>query len=338
MSRSLLTRATVVILVGMMGLTGLVMTWPNAGAATWIQDTDTDFGAGTWNGVEVVGTGAPAVIQILKNSGDWLDESPAAHPGQREGAAMAYDSTNDVVVLFGGYDGTYLGDTWEYVPGTNTWSQTSVTGPSGREMSGIAFDSVNGLVVLFGGVSNAGFENDTWEYNAVTNAWTQRTPNPAPPTLASYHLAFDSAAAVGRTILAGRTVSTAQMVTWAYDAGAHTWANRNPSPGLPETASFAMGYHAGLDAVVVFGGIDPTPPPGTLLRTTFEYSWTANSWTQKSNTGPSARAAAGVSYRASTASLYLFGGNDGATRGDTWRYLDGGGGTRLWLPVIPQRR
>src|SRR6266581_6987579 len=273
MSRSPLSRVVVVLLVVLLSLTVLVVTWPSARAATWTQDTDTDFNAGNLNGVEVVGTGAPAVIQILKDATDWSNQNPSTHPGAREGPAMAYDSTNGVVVMFGGYSGGYLGDTWEYTPGTNTWLQTSSTGPSARELSGLAFDSANGLIVLFGGVSNSGFENDTWEYNAATDGWTQRNPSPAPPLLVDDHLAYDSAASVQRSILVGMNVVNNQMVTWAYNAGSHTWSNRVPSPNLPQRTSFAMGYHVALDRVVMFGGTLPFPPPGSLEGTTYEYNW-----------------------------------------------------------------
>src|SRR2546426_4500352 len=130
MSRSPLTRGVIVLLVAMMGFTALVATWPSASALTKTWDTDTDFNAGSLNGVEVVGTGAPATVQILKDSTDWTNENPSAAPSAREGAAMVYDSTHDLVVLFGGYDAAtppdgYYKDTWEYDPGLNTWTQTS---------------------------------------------------------------------------------------------------------------------------------------------------------------------------------------------------------------------
>lgn len=44
---------------------------------------------------------------------DWI--SPSIHvPSERYGHAMAYDSVRGVSVLFGGFNGGYLGETWEW--------------------------------------------------------------------------------------------------------------------------------------------------------------------------------------------------------------------------------
>lgn len=45
---------------------------------------------------------------------DWTQQFPENNPSGRRNYAMAYDSKRDAVVLFGGYNGDYLGDTWEY--------------------------------------------------------------------------------------------------------------------------------------------------------------------------------------------------------------------------------
>ena len=341
MSRSSLTRAVVVVLVALLGFTALVLTVPPARAATWTQDSDTDFNAGTFNGVQVVGTGLPATLQLSKDATDWTNDNPATHPSAREALAMAYDTANNLVVLFGGYNGSYLGDTWVYNPDASTWTLRSTTGPAGREFHAMAYDSVNNLVVLFGGVNSvSGFLNDTWEYATATNTWTERTPVPSPPLLESYHLAFDSGSGVSQSVLAGRNVLNGQMVTWAYNAGAHTWANRAPSPTLNTRVSFAMAYHPGIDRVVVFGGLNPQPPPGTVLSTTYEYDWTANGWTQSAASGPSARTSAGFSYRSTSDSLELFGGDSagGSPLADTWRYFDNPAtGGRAWSLEFTQR-
>jgi hypothetical protein len=336
MSRSLSARAIAVFLVVVLGLTAVVLTIPPVQGATWTQDTDTELGAGTLSGVEVVGTGAPATVKLLKDSLDWSDEAPVTHPSQREGPGMAYDSTQGLVVLFGGYGGTYLSDTWVYDAATSTWTQRTVSGPSGREFMGMTFDSANGVIVFFGGVSSGGFESDTWEYDVGGNTWTQYTPSPAPPALASYHLSFDSA--VSRSVLTGMNVLNSQMVTWAYNAQSHTWADRAPSAQLPQRVSFMMGYQGDLDRVVVFGGLNPFPPPGALQSDTYEYDWTANTWTQSATTGPAARTSGGVSYRAGSSSLYLFGGDGagGTPLSDTWRYLNNAG-NHMWLTVTTQQ-
>jgi N-acetylneuraminic acid mutarotase len=57
----------------------------------------------------------------------WIELSPESSPSARAWHAMAYDSVNDKVVLFGGGEADYIfkNETWIYDPQANTW--TNVT-------------------------------------------------------------------------------------------------------------------------------------------------------------------------------------------------------------------
>jgi cysteine-rich repeat protein len=71
-------------------------------------------------------------------------------PSPRSGHVMAYDATRDRVVLFGGYDGTYRNDTWEW--DGSTWTLlSSQTSPPPRTGHAMAYDATRGRIVLFGG-------------------------------------------------------------------------------------------------------------------------------------------------------------------------------------------
>ena len=336
MAQSIARRALVGAVVMAVVFSALVLTVPRVQAATWTVDSDTDFNQGSLTNLDVVGTGAPAYLQLLKNALDWRDESPSSNPGLREGPAMAYDLTDNVIVLFGGYNGVNLNDTWEYSPGTNTWTQVNpATSPSPRAYSGMAYDSTNNRIVLFGGVSDVDYERDTWEYNAATDTWQQTTPGSSPPQAATYSLAFISTQS--RTLFIGRNISSSKMETWAYDAGLNTWTNRLPSVQPSARSGQAVAYNTNLDRVILFGGFDSSVPPGTILGDTWEYNWATNVWAQTTTTGPAGRTSAGLSYRSSTQAVYLFGGRDGASYyTDTWRYPDAGG-SHQWQSVSTQR-
>ena len=336
MARAPWTRVLSVLLIVSLGFVGILILSPGVQAAVWTQTTDADFNAGTLNGVEVLGTGVAAKLELLKDATDWTDMAPGTNPGAREGTALAYDSTNNVIVAFGGYSGINNGDTWEYAPGTNTWAQTTVTGPTGRAYSGIAYDSVHGVTVLFGGISDLDFEADTWEYNAATNTWTNTTPGTSPSKMVSYHLAFSSTQQL--VLLFGMNVGTSGMETWAYDAAGNTWSNLSPGTQPSQRTNYAMAYHADLDRVVLFGGYNPFPPPGNALGDTWEFDWAGNVWNQITPGGPSpsARSSHGMSYRGSSSQIILFGGVSGVPLSDTWRYFDVGG-TRQWVSTPTQR-
>jgi len=77
---------------------------------------------------------------------------------------MAYDSAGGVTVLFGGHDGSYDGETWEW-DGTS-WTPRSSAGPSARHFHAMAYDSAGGVTVLFGGYDGSIY-GDTWEWTGV---------------------------------------------------------------------------------------------------------------------------------------------------------------------------
>ena len=334
MGRSLGVRALAVLIIVVIVTMGFVLTWPSVQAATRTWDTDVDFNAGTLNGVAVIGTGTPASVQLLQDATDWKNEAPSSNPSAREGAAMAYDSTNARVVLFGGLGTVELSDTWVYDPSANTWTNRNpATHPSARTQAAMAFDTCNGTIVLFGGISAAANERDTWEYNVATNQWTNTTKPTAPPAMESYTMAYYST--VQRNVLVGRSTTSGAMQTWAYDVTTDTWANR-VATFSPARSGQGVAYHAAFDRLVLFGG-------SSLFSTygdTWEYNYNANSWTNTvaDGSGPPARALLGLSYRSEDSAVWLFGGSDsgGNSLADTWRYRDLLG-SRTWSSTPTQR-
>jgi hypothetical protein len=71
-------------------------------------------GLGLFAAVAVVLSAQPAVLASSATAPDWTKQAPAAHPSAREGVSMAYDAATSTVVLFGGFTGHYLGDTWTW--------------------------------------------------------------------------------------------------------------------------------------------------------------------------------------------------------------------------------
>src|SRR5262245_25538876 len=99
---------------------------------------------------------APSGAQTL-----WTPAGPFAQAGQ----AMAYDSARGRIVMFGGYEGSYLGTTWEW-DGTSWLARAPATSPPVRANHAMAYDSARQRVVLFGGIwGTAAFLGDTWEWD-----------------------------------------------------------------------------------------------------------------------------------------------------------------------------
>jgi uncharacterized protein (TIGR03437 family) len=115
---------------------------------------------------------------------NWTQKLPQNSPPARDYHAMAYDSTNSQIVMFGGEPsevlqtvgpptpGTPLRDTWLW-DGSN-WKQPLTSAkPLSRVAGAMAYDSVHNRTVLFGG-GQLDVAPDTW-------LWFGGAPPPPPP-------------------------------------------------------------------------------------------------------------------------------------------------------------
>ena len=118
-------------------------------------------------------------------------------PPTRELHGMAYDAGRGRVVVFGGYAGGALNDTWTW-DGT-TWTQAPSNAPPARSEHALAYDPVHDRVVLFGGNGQAGPLGDTWTWDGTT--WTPLSPAASPPARRNHAMTYD--AAIGRIVLFG---------------------------------------------------------------------------------------------------------------------------------------
>ncbi|UCD93144.1 MAG: hypothetical protein JSV43_04380, partial [Methanobacteriota archaeon] len=76
-------------------------------------------------------------------------------PTPRKDFGMAYDSSSQRVVLFGGDDGALNYETWIYDPANHTWTRVlTPVHPSARQGHAMAYDSDTGKIVLYGGITD----------------------------------------------------------------------------------------------------------------------------------------------------------------------------------------
>ena len=105
-------------------------------------------------------------IYSLHNN-SWKELPTIISPPGRSNFDMTYDKTNDVVVLFGGYDsyqGKNYDDTWIYSFEKNTWAELEFDNkPVQRGIDrGLVYDSNSNKTILFGGINQSGYLDDTW--------------------------------------------------------------------------------------------------------------------------------------------------------------------------------
>jgi hypothetical protein len=123
------------------------------------------------------GRGASGAFDYLSTTwkfvgGTWTKLAPSSHPSGRFFAAMAYDSKDGYIVLFGGFKVSgVLGDTWTFSGGT--WKKlTPSPSPSGRDSAAMAYDPIDGYTVLFGGYGSSSTPlSGTWTF--VGGSWAK---------------------------------------------------------------------------------------------------------------------------------------------------------------------
>jgi len=120
------------------------------------------------------------------DNGTWTNL--ASGPPARTLAALAYDSANNRLLLFGGRMGvgTLLNDLWAFNLGTSTWSQLSPSSsPPARMGHTLTYNPATTSMILVGGSGSGNtLLGDTWHYSQ--NSWTQVYPTTLLPPRA-YH-------------------------------------------------------------------------------------------------------------------------------------------------------
>ena len=120
----------------------------------------------------------------------WAQLVPSGtQPSARYCHAMSYDSNRGKVVIFGGFGGTFLGDTWELL-GSN-WLEVIITGPNEIIDPAMAYDSNREMTVLYGGLGTLGYPTETWEWQGTSLSTAYGTGCGSPPlTLTQINAAY----------------------------------------------------------------------------------------------------------------------------------------------------
>jgi hypothetical protein len=306
------------------------ITSPNGGE-DWIEGACYPI---TWNAKGDLRSNPVSIYYSIDNGNSWIVDSwtqmnPAAKPSARDKHTMAYDSTNNKVVLFGGQDaGGNDDETWVYDVATDTWTQKNqATKPSARVHHAMAYDSANNKVVLFGGQGVGG--DETWVYDVAANTWTQMNPPTKPSARSKHVMAYDSAN--NRVVLFGGYAGGNKDETWVYDTAADNWTQMNPLTKPSGRVYHQMAYDSENKKIVLFGGMYSS----IYDNETWIYDLALDTWTQMNPAvKPLGREGHTMTYDSANNKIVLFGGYNGsaASLNDIWIYEVA---TNIWTQMNP---
>jgi hypothetical protein len=249
----------------------------------------------------------------------WRQLAPTNTPPPRGYMAMIYDGASHKTVMFGGYAGSYLNDTWTF-DGT-TWSRVNTpVAPPGRSSAQMAYDRRIHKVVLFGGYNGRDL-GDTWLWDGSTSTWTQATPAHSPGNLTGPIVFTDPNGHVDE--FGGYDGNFYQLTMWQWNGV--DWVKLQP-PTVPYARAFtsaATDFFRG--EVVTFGGLADVNPVNT-------WTFDGTTWTQQSpTTQPNWVYSSSSSFDPNLHAVVLFGGGSGAIEQDTTWAWNGSN----WFQVLP---
>lgn len=234
-------------------------------------------------------------------------------PVQRCDQVQAYDPDRGALVIFGGFNGGFLADTWELEMGGGAQWTLQPSGPGARADAFMVYDTTRHTMVMFGGLAPGSTTwGDTW--HRAGGAWSQQVPLVSPSPRWIQRMAFDSARAV--TVLYGGVNGSLSSDTWEWNGMA--WVDRGLGAAGPRYGH-AIAYDPDRAVTVLFGGQNAFAFGTGLLGDTWE--WDGAAWTQVQAPGPPARSFVKMVYDTARKRLVLFGGYTASGfNNETWEY------------------
>lgn len=251
------------------------------------------------------------------NGNKWVNLDAWLNPSPRDLSAMVYDSKDDRIILFGGFDGRGLDDTWAYDYTTNTWMNLNPNKrPEGRGWHTMAYDIRQDRIILFGGADTGNiYYDDTWSYDYRNNTWTNMSPTIHPNMRFESAMAYDSQS--DKTILFGgwSVTDVYDDETWSYDYGTNTWVNITGLFRPSGRNSHGMIYDSRSDQIILYGGRTSS----FHNDETWAYNYDSDTWTNRSpSSKPSHFTIGPLAYDLRSDKMIIFGGTTDLN--ETWAY------------------
>lgn len=257
---------------------------------------------------------------VYKN-GDWTQIVTPSSPGARKLAGMAFDSTRDRVVLYGGSrlaangrDFDQLRDTWEF-DGT-TWTRVAENGPnvfkpimaydaSRNRMLMLGFDSANVVTM--------------WEWKGVERTWEQVRPTTLPPCVNEGVMVFQQHN--NTLVYAGGFCAGSPDADELFEWNGENWTKVTTATSVGRLFGHAIAYDIRRATTLTYGGTTFNGAPSNATTAFVNGNWAP----QFDASSPGPRSLFGFISETDTNSVWLYGGvTDGNIHGgDLWRYQNG---------------
>jgi len=226
------------------------------------------------------------------NDYEWEKVDSALSPPARSDMGMAYDQSNEFVLLFGGYClenlRDHCDDTWVFDPDSNRWIEMNPAS-SPPVMYGLTldYDSENNQFLLWGGLmsefrqggmASAGYNDSIWSYSVSENHWREISPGIESHPVARYwHQAAYDSEYPGLLVFGGDGGYSYLADTWFFDLESESWTRKRSDLAPPARIVGSAVYSPDYGQVILFGGLDND---FSNLNDTWSYSNISGEWEQ----------------------------------------------------------
>ena len=187
--------------------------------------------------------------------------------------------TGSRMIVWGGFNGSYLNDGGQYDPIANAWTPTTTVGAPSARMNHTAVWTGSRMIVWGGFIDSAGL-NDGGQYDPVANAWTPATRLGAPSGRSAHTAVWTGSRMI---VWGGYGISGVLNDGGQYDPVANAWTPTTtgaPSARMNHTAVWTG------SKMIVWGGRGGS----AYLDNGGRYDPVANAWTPATRLGaPSGR-------------------------------------------------
>jgi hypothetical protein len=204
----------------------------------------------------------------LGGSPAWSELPPGPNvPARRVYSSAIVDPVRKRMVIYGGHDGTdlgnpnYFGDVAAWSIGASpAWSVITPSGtpPVARAGHTAIYDPLRNRMLVFGGIGNLSGFNDVWALSlGATPAWTLITPSGTPPSARFFHSAVYDFKRDRMLVFGGRFGISYYNEVWALSlSGTPAWTLLTPTGTPPAGRAFhAAIYDPVRDRMLVYGGL-----------------------------------------------------------------------------------
>lgn len=169
-------------------------------------------------------------------------------------ASMVYDPTQKKTVLYGGYNGNYIKDTWTW--DGSKWTKADGKDPHYRGLASMFYDPISKKIVLYGGIGREDREGtllrfgDTWTFNGKD--WTEATTAGSPSPRYGAAVAFNPGD--NRVHMFGGSNEKVEFVAEHFVWDGAKWTKVEGARVPPARQNARLAWDPTLQQFVLFGG------------------------------------------------------------------------------------